>query len=189
MYTSSQKAVVMQVRQLLSDDDAVSPVIGVILMVAITVILAAVIASFVLGLGGQTNQTPQASFSFDYNSLNDEAGIVTVTHDGGATIKANELVFRGQGYNNSMNTDASPGPSVDYTNPDNKFINSSNTKWSALDSANVTANGDKGGDSAVVSGDYAKITANNDFEIQLVYESSEGDNSATIAEETGPETS
>ena len=33
------------------DDDAVSPVIGVILMVAITVILAAVIGTFVLGLG------------------------------------------------------------------------------------------------------------------------------------------
>jgi len=37
----------MNIKQLLNDDDAVSPVIGVILMVAITVILAAVIASFV----------------------------------------------------------------------------------------------------------------------------------------------
>ncbi len=34
------------------NDDAVSPVIGVILMVAITVILAAVIAAFVFGLVG-----------------------------------------------------------------------------------------------------------------------------------------
>ena len=33
------------------DSRAVSPVIGVILMVAITVILAAVIGTFVLGLG------------------------------------------------------------------------------------------------------------------------------------------
>jgi len=33
-----------------NDDRAVSPVIGVILMVAITVILAAVIGTFVLGL-------------------------------------------------------------------------------------------------------------------------------------------
>lgn len=42
----------MQLKQLLGDDDdAVSPVIGVILMVAITVILAAVIRMFVLGLG------------------------------------------------------------------------------------------------------------------------------------------
>jgi len=51
----------MQIKHLMQDDDAVSPVIGVILMVAITVILAAVIASFVLGLGDQaSNTTPQA---------------------------------------------------------------------------------------------------------------------------------
>ena len=34
------------------NDEAVSPVIGVILMVAITVILAAVIAAFVFGMAG-----------------------------------------------------------------------------------------------------------------------------------------
>jgi flagellin-like protein len=42
------------------DDSAVSPVIGVILMVAITVILAAVIGTFVLGLGDQVQETPSA---------------------------------------------------------------------------------------------------------------------------------
>ncbi len=41
----------MQLTNILGDDEAVSPVIGVILMVAITVILAAVIGTFVLGLG------------------------------------------------------------------------------------------------------------------------------------------
>ena len=46
----------MLVKQLLSDDKAVSPVIGVILMVAITVILAAVIGTFVLGLGESVSQ-------------------------------------------------------------------------------------------------------------------------------------
>ena len=43
----------MEFKQLIGDDDAVSPVIGVILMVAITVILAAVIGTFVHGLGDQ----------------------------------------------------------------------------------------------------------------------------------------
>ncbi|XGI83532.1 type IV pilin [Halorutilales archaeon Cl-col2-1] len=46
-------------------DDAVSPVIGVILMVAITVILAAVIGTFVLGLGGQVQQNAQAGVTFE----------------------------------------------------------------------------------------------------------------------------
>ena len=43
-----------------SDDRAVSPVIGVILMVAITVILAAVIGTFVLGLGEGISQGASA---------------------------------------------------------------------------------------------------------------------------------
>ncbi|MCG7854185.1 MAG: type IV pilin N-terminal domain-containing protein, partial [Methanosarcinaceae archaeon] len=46
--------------QFIKDEDAVSPVIGVILMVAITVILAAVIAAFVFGMG-PPEQAPQAS--------------------------------------------------------------------------------------------------------------------------------
>ena len=40
-----------------SKEDAVSPVIGVILMVAVTVILAAVIAAFVFGMGSNVNST------------------------------------------------------------------------------------------------------------------------------------
>jgi flagellin-like protein len=56
----------MDLKQFFDDEQAVSPVIGVILMVAITVILAAVIGTFVLGLGDQVqNTTPQASFGFD----------------------------------------------------------------------------------------------------------------------------
>lgn len=48
-------------------DRAVSPVVGVILMVAITVILAAVIGTFVLDLGGQVGQNAQAGVTFDEN--------------------------------------------------------------------------------------------------------------------------
>lgn len=63
-----------------SDDRAVSPVIGVILMVAITVILAAVIGSFVLGIGGQQETAPQASITITENSSTNE---VEVSHRGG----------------------------------------------------------------------------------------------------------
>jgi len=48
-----------------TDDSAVSPVIGVILMVAITVILAAVIGTFVLGLGDNVQETPTAGVQVD----------------------------------------------------------------------------------------------------------------------------
>lgn len=74
--------------QLLENDDsrAVSPVIGVILMVAITVILAAVIGAFVLGLGEQVGQsTPQASLGMSVSASSDT---ITLEHDGGDTIEA-----------------------------------------------------------------------------------------------------
>jgi flagellin-like protein len=53
------------------EDRAVSPVIGVILMVAITVILAAVIGTFVLNLGDNVEANPQAGVSFSEEAGND----------------------------------------------------------------------------------------------------------------------
>ncbi len=45
------------------DAEAVSPVIATILMVAITVVLAAVLYVMVLGFGGTTSQTPTSSIT------------------------------------------------------------------------------------------------------------------------------
>jgi len=83
----------MQFKKLIDEERAVSPVIGVILMVAITVILAAVIGTFVLGLGDQVQSTtPQASFGFDRATEADDNGdIVTVTHESGDTIDGANL--------------------------------------------------------------------------------------------------
>ena len=80
----------MNFKQLFTDDRAVSPVIGVILMVAITVILAAVIGTFVLGLGNNLQQTPpNANFDFDYAAGNNPSvSNVTAIHEGGATFNA-----------------------------------------------------------------------------------------------------
>jgi len=79
----------MNIRTLVEDDEAVSPVIGVILMVAITVILAAVIATFVLGLGDSlSNNAPQASFECT-GDLSGGTGDVTMT--GGDSIPKDEI--------------------------------------------------------------------------------------------------
>lgn len=57
----------MHPRTLFGNDDAVSPVLGVVLMIAISVIIAAAIGNFVLGLGDTASNTaPSASFEFDY---------------------------------------------------------------------------------------------------------------------------
>jgi flagellin-like protein len=50
------------------NEEAVSPVIGVILMVAITVILAAVIAAFVFGLAGTTSTTKNVGYTASANA-------------------------------------------------------------------------------------------------------------------------
>ena len=47
---------------------AVSPVIGVILMVAMTVLLAALIAMFVSGIGGDQTKPAQAGYQIENNT-------------------------------------------------------------------------------------------------------------------------
>lgn len=64
------------------NDEAVSPVIGVILMVAITVILAAVIAAFVFGMAGNVQSTKVVSLTATKNA----AGTITVTNMGGTDV-------------------------------------------------------------------------------------------------------
>ncbi|MCP1661838.1 MAG: type IV pilin [Methanocalculus sp. MSAO_Arc1] len=66
------------------NDDAVSPVIGVILMVAITVILAAVIAAFVFGLVGGVEGAKVVGVTA--TKINDTA--VGFTWQGGADLGA-----------------------------------------------------------------------------------------------------
>jgi len=78
-------------------DRAVSPVIGVILMVAITVILAAVIGTFVIQIGQDSGQTTaQAALSSgpvvdggSSSPLGDDT--VTLEHAGGDTVFDDQL--------------------------------------------------------------------------------------------------
>ncbi len=60
------------------DEKAVSPVIGVILMVAITVILAAVIASFVFGMGSNVKKTYVVSAT-----ASQQGSDIVITYQGG----------------------------------------------------------------------------------------------------------
>jgi flagellin-like protein len=153
----------MQLKELFDDDEAVSPVIGVILMVAITVILAAVIASFVLGLGDQTQNTaPQASFAFDYDASvgGSSSGVLTITHDGGDTISASELYVRGDSITNV-------GAGSD--------IQSSGGDWTVSGSSEVSA------------GTSVTVGVNDDYTVRVVYEGASGDSSATLGQDSGPE--
>lgn len=90
-------------------DRGVSPVIGVVLMVAITVILAAVIGAFVLGMGGEQTESPQASFDIDI-----EDGSVTIAHKGGDALKPAtlDIVIGGDSREDAL---SSPGDDETFT--------------------------------------------------------------------------
>ena len=80
-------------------DQAVSPVIGVILMVAITVILAAVVAAFMFGMSGNIGKSHLAvvtadkiaddSISILVQSGSDLAGLIVNLNDGDQHIIGN----------------------------------------------------------------------------------------------------
>ncbi|ELZ80673.1 flagellin-like protein [Haloferax gibbonsii ATCC 33959] len=156
----------MNFKQLLAEDDAVSPVIGVILMVAITVILAAVIGTFVLGLGDQVGDTaPQASFSFDYqdgSSLDN----LTVTHDSGTAIDAENVNLTAD---TSFQTVASDG---------------------SLSTANTSKSfADMGVSDDVTAGTSVQV-GNSTFDsatFRIVWTSESGSNSATLQKWSGPD--
>ena len=142
----------MDIKQLFTDEKAVSPVIGVILMVAITVILAAVIGSFVLNLGGSLQQSaPQASFDFDYDAGG--SSDVAITHATGDSITASET---------------STLQVTDGSNPDN---------WTT----------DLNGDFPVSAGDSVTYeNVDSDEPIRVVWNSANGENSATLSQSTAP---
>ncbi|QCC59434.1 type IV pilin N-terminal domain-containing protein [Natrinema thermotolerans] len=99
------------------EERAVSPVIGVILMVAITVILAAVIAAFVLDLGQGQSATPAAGITFDQSGED-----ITITVN---NIQRNDADFQIRGDTLGCDSDItsdtisnSVGASLEKTNCD-----------------------------------------------------------------------
>ena len=102
------------------DERAVSPVIGVILMVAITVILAAVIAAFVLDMGDDLgNNAPNSQLSYDtnpaYNNTSSDTLAGTLDHDGGDDLSLDEVEIRINGVNESDTLDSVNGFDNDVT--------------------------------------------------------------------------
>jgi len=156
----------MQLTKLLSTDEeqAVSPVIGVILMVAITVILAAVIASFVLGLGDSQDVAPTATFDFNYDS---DGPNVTVTHTGGDNIRSDEVYIRGQNFESSNANEHDVG---------------GDDQWTGSNSTDID------GKSAITSGDTATVgVSGGDYVIRVVWEASSGSSSSELATDRGPD--
>lgn len=107
----------MNVNELLTDDRAVSPVVGVALLIAITVILAAVIGGVVLGLGTTGADAPQAQLEIDTN--NNE-----IRHQGGDPLPANETTFK---FNSTANQTLSSELSAGEARSLNSTVSSGDT--------------------------------------------------------------
>jgi len=179
----------MEFKQLLDDDRAVSPVIGVILMVAITVILAAVIGTFVLGLGDQVQSTtPQASFGFDQttktvtgnNGNTADLTVVTATHETGDSISETDIsvtVAGGQAWEiNSSSKTNNP-----WDNSGEKVSAGSSFEVAMYDSGSAITEGENvtfsGGDFTGPS-NAAGLTSND--VVRIVYDSPDSDQTSTL---------
>jgi len=106
------------------NEEAVSPVIGVILMVAITVILAAVIAAFVFGMAGNIQKTKVVSATL----TRPNATAVIATFQGGqdaGSVTAINWTANGGAVNTQTDTTASTlpiGNSFAFLAPTNSHI-------------------------------------------------------------------
>jgi len=132
-------------------------VIGVVLMVAVTVIVAAVAGTFVLGLGVTGFDTvPQAQFTVDYNdgasvptdgcTTGSPGGVLNITHNGGESINVDALSIVGAG--------------------------SSSKSWEECSSLSA--------DQQVSNQDSAHIEASSDDVVRLIWQSNSEDNSHTM---------
>lgn len=69
-------------------EDAVSPVIGVMLMLVVTIIIAAVITGFATDLSKDTDKTPMVLFDVQYNNEN---GMIELKHKGGDAVRIQDI--------------------------------------------------------------------------------------------------
>lgn len=177
----------MQIKKLITDDSAVSPVIGVILMVAITVLLAATAASFFLGLTGQNSDTPQAAIQFDYSAATDgdgdQAHVLKIKHSGGDTLKAENVRI-------TVNDVATPSAPRGYG-----VISSAQYTWNELDdgsqseiSAGMNAEVSRESFSAT---NYPDLGPNDGFSLKkasasVVWNDPDNDQTFTLAEWKSP---
>lgn len=109
------------------EERAVSPVIGVILMVAITVILAAVIAAFVLDMGDSMGSEPvNAAASVDMTNNSTEAevsiddignadGVVVVDSNGTPISISDDMILTSTGETNTYTTGGQLSDDSSYT--------------------------------------------------------------------------
>lgn len=143
----------------LADDRALPPVVGVILMVGITVILAATVTAFVFGFSGLLQAPPQAAFGFDYESggiagcdLSDGSsdGVLTISHESGNDIDSARVTIQ---------------------------TGSGEESWTDCD----------GSGDVIDSASQVRVRVDDDQTVRVVWTSADGERSSILSTWTGPE--
>jgi len=193
----------MQFKELFADDDAVSPVIGVILMVAITVILAAVIGTFVLGLGDQVQSNPpNIQLTFEYTetgsgpldtddtdwvsgagSGNDPVGWVNTTSFEQGT-PANYKSGEADGY---LNITHEGGEQVEAARLKITGYEEDAYNESSLPLGDSGSETPFDSDKQVKAGDGVSVFVSNDDTVRVIWTSESGGNSDTLRRWDGPD--
>ena len=93
-------------------EDAVSPVIGVMLMLVVTIVIAAVVAAFAGGLGSDVEMAPTAALDIDVTSdgkvkIESLSGEALITKD--ITIKVTDTNGNSKGTGNLYSEDGTKG--------------------------------------------------------------------------------
>jgi flagellin-like protein len=154
-----------------TEDRGVSPVIGVILMVAITVILAAVIGAFVLQLGDNVSNTaPQASIGVE--EIDADKNKTILRHSGGDTIEWSDTDLIVENTNNSKDTLRWNGPTEDAWSPaQNVEFRTGNGSFATLNTtAGVETFQDDGNHYNLEDGDRLTITLLDKSSGEIIFE-------------------
>lgn len=72
------------------NDNAVSPVVGVMLMLVVTIIIAAVVSAFAGGISQGTSKAPQMSITAEAHN----ASYIIIDHKGGDTISGGTIMIK-----------------------------------------------------------------------------------------------
>ena len=158
------------------DKRGVSPVIAVILLVAITIVMAAVIASFIYGYTGTLKANPNLGGKLEdykYDRLKDgeDDTVAILTLTSGENIPEEDIVIMVQYINESSNitTDTLDGASLS----DGTFVNMSNSyidvRWDDADGSDDVSPGDVFIFKENSNNENDEVKRNSDFRVKISY--------------------
>ena len=119
-------------------EDAVSPVIGVMLMLVVTIVIAAVVAAFASGLGGDVESAPAAIMDVDLTTTK-----ATLQHLSGENLLIQDLRIKVQKDDGTLLKEGT--------------FETSDEKTTGFFTPGMTISSELDGTGTIKSGDYVKV--------------------------------